>query len=117
MEGEKRRSGCKGCLVTIAIFAAAPVLLFVGYVAWGLWANARADRESAAVCASIKLGDTRNRVLEMAKGEHAPGNLFPLEDNKGYHFLYYGMIYTARECKVTIEADRVVAKELIAHDD
>jgi hypothetical protein len=103
-------------LITLAIVVLAPVLLLAAYIAWGLWANERAEREARAMCASIKVGDTRSRVQELAKGEHEPGNFFPIDD-KGYKLIYYGMIFHASECRVMISADRVVSKEIIRYDD
>ena len=116
MEGEKRRNTWKGCLLTIAIFVLVPVLLLVAYIAWGVWANGHAEREAAAMCASIRIGDSRSHVQELAKGEHEPDSFFPIDD-KGYKITYYGMIFHASECRVMIEADRVVSKELIQYDD
>ena len=114
-EPGKKKGGCRGCLVTIAIFAAVPLLLFVGYGLWGVYANARAERQSAAFCGAVKVGDTRTRVLALAKGENAPGNTF--DTDNGYRFMYYGMIYNAREFRVVLAADRVVSSQLIVFDD
>ena len=115
IQPEKKKGGCRGCLVTIAIVAAVPVLLFVAYVAWGVYANARAERQSTAFCGAVKVGDSRARLLALAKGENAPGNTF--DTDNGYRFMFYGMIFNARECRVVLAADRVVSKQLIVFDD
>ena len=110
-----RRKGCKGCLIAAAVFAAVPVFLFAAYVGWGIYANDRAERESKAFCDAIRIGDPIARVDELARGEHAPKNRFETED--GFRYMYYGMIYTARECRVHLVEGRVTARELIVHED
>lgn len=116
MGEEARRSKWKGCLLAALLVIVLPILLLAAYIAWGLWANGRAEREAAAMCASINVGDPRSRVLELAKGEHEPGNFFPIDD-KGYRLIYYGMIFNASECRVMITTDRVVSKEIVRYDD
>ena len=108
-----KRGGCRGCLVTIAIFAAVPMLLVFAYVGWGVYANARAEDGSKAFCDAIRVGDPQARLDELAKGAHAPQNSFPTDDGRRY--MYYGMIYTAYECRVVIVDGRVASKKIHAH--
>ena len=116
MGEEAKRSKWKGCLLIALGVILLPILLLAAYIAWGVWANGHAESEAAAVCAAVKVGDPRSRVVELSQGEHEPGNFFPI-DEKGYRFIYYGMIFHASECQVMITADRVVSKEVVRFDD
>ena len=115
MAEEKRKRGYRGCLLAALGVAAVPVLLVAGYVIWGLWANARAEREANAVCDAIRVGDPVARLQDLAKGPHKPNRF--IEHGEGYHFLYYGMIYSARVCRVDIANGRVASKKIVAYDD
>ena len=104
-----------GCLLAAAAFSLLLVLLFAAYVGWGVYANRRAEREAAAFCTAAKPGQPIALVLERARGEGAPAR--KAQDGDAYHFWWYGMIFSARECVVTTKAGRVVSAQQVVHED
>ena len=104
-----------GCLVAAASIVLLLVLLFAAYVAWGVYANHRADEQAKAFCAATRPGEDIARVLERAKGADAPRRSG--RDGDTYRFWWYGMIFNASECAITTSGGRVVSTQFLEHRD
>jgi len=98
----------------LAAFVGLPFLLLVAYIAWGVWANERAERLASGFCAQVQVGATEASLKELA-ADASPGNQFPTDD--GYKFIWYGMIFHASECRVKLAGGRVASKEFTRYDD
>jgi hypothetical protein len=105
-----------GCLVAAAGFVLLIVVLFAAYVAWGIYANDRAETEARGFCQATRPGEMLEHVLERAKGPNPPDR-YGNDSDGVYHFYWYGMIFNAQECAVTTAKGRVVSAQVIAHDD
>src|SRR6478735_8500182 len=112
--GGALRKELGGCLLAAAGISLLLALMFAAYVVWGVYANRRAERQAAAFCNSAKPGQPIAMVLERARGDGAPTR--SAKDGEVYHFWWYGMIFSARECVVTTAAGRVVSAQQVAHD-
>jgi hypothetical protein len=105
-----------GCLVAAASFALLVLVLFAAYVAWGIYANNRAQTQARAFCQATRPGEELAHVLARAKGPNPPDR-FGNDSDGTYRFFWFGMIFNAQECEVTTAKGRVLSKQVLAHDD
>ena len=113
--GGGARKVLTGCLVVAGAGALALVLLLVAFGAWGAYANSRAEAAATDLCAGIRVGDRIEPIARKAAAGDPPARA--VRDGEDYHFSFFGMIFSSRECLVGTRGGRVTAKHVVVHDD
>ena len=91
-------------------------LLFAAFVGWGVYANHRAESQADAFCRAVRPGEAIADVEKRAQGEDAPRHSGK-DSDEVYHYYWYGMIFTAQECRVSTAGGRVTSKRRFVQDD
>ena len=91
-------------------------LAFATFVGWGVYANHRAESQADAFCKLVQVGEDIAGVEKRAQGEGAPKRSVKDRDEV-YHYYWFGMIFTAHECRVATTQGRVASKQRLVQDD
>ena len=105
----------RGCLLAGGFFVLSSALLIALYIAWSLHANQSAEAAARALCAGIRVGDRIEPLVAKAEAGEPKPRVARGDDET--HFVYQGMIFYARECRVSTVQGRVTATHVILHDD
>jgi hypothetical protein len=106
----------KGCLMAVAGISLLMALLFAAFVGWGVYANHRAESQADAFCRAVHPGEPIAEVEKRAQGTGAPGRSGK-DSDEVYHYYWFGMIFTAHECRVATARGRVSSKQRFVQDD
>ncbi|MEO8002843.1 MAG: hypothetical protein ABI644_13290 [Arenimonas sp.] len=104
-----------GFIIGIGSVVLLLVLALLGYGAYSVYANDKADKEAKLLCERIHKGSEISTFISTADAGKQKHRLVVYENK--YRFIYYGAIFHTSECVVDTTNGKIVSAEMIVNDD
>lgn len=104
-----------GFIIAIGSLFLLLVLALVGYGAYSIHANNKADRAATSLCNQIKLGSDIDSAMVLAEKSPERNRLFA--DGNKYRFIFYGAIFHSSECIADTVDGKVVSVQMRVNED